>query len=74
MKTITFLLRAFGFENLQDLRVSTFGFVENKTVLIYSSIVSFFTMLINSIPSVFGVEIAFYIAYVYLDPSAYKDN
>ncbi len=64
MKTITFLLQAFGFSNWQDLRISLFGFVENKGALINGAIAAYFTMLLDSIPKLFGVEQAFFFAYV----------
>ncbi len=64
MNTITFLLHAFGFENWQDLRISLFGFALNKQVLISSGVIGFFSMLLDKIPLVFGVEYAFFLAYV----------
>ncbi len=64
MKTLTFLLQAFGFENFQDLRVSTFGAVANKTALISSGILGFLSMLLDKVPLIFGVEYAFFLGYV----------
>ncbi len=66
MKTLTFLVQAFGFAGLTDLRVSLFGFIGNKSVLLSSSVVAFLAMLIDSIPTVFGVEATFFFAYVAL--------
>ncbi len=61
MKTLTFLLQAFGFTNFQDLSKSTFGFITNKT-LIVGSIASIFTTELSV--SLFGVNWAFLSAYV----------
>ncbi len=63
MKTLTFLLQAFGFANIQDLGKSTFGFISGK-VLFINGVLGFLISLFNSIPFVFGVEQSFFLAYV----------
>lgn len=64
MKTVTFLLRAFGFYNFEDLRNSAFGFVMNREVMTGGSIVAFFATIADNIQPIFGVEWFFLIAYV----------
>ncbi len=61
MKTLTFLLQAFGFVSLQDLSKSTFGFVTNKALVI-GSVTSIFTAELSLI--LFGVKWVFFLAYV----------
>ncbi len=65
MNTLTFLIRAFGFENWQDFKVSSFGFI-HKDIVIGGGVVAFFTSVLDAIPCVFGVQYAFFFAYVML--------
>ncbi len=64
MKTLIFLLQAFGFDGWQDLKVSTFGFVQNKGVAVGSGVAGFGAMLLDKVPMLFGVQYAFFLAYV----------
>lgn len=64
MNTLTFLLKAFGFQDWQDLKISTFGFVQSEKVVVSSGVVGFGAMLLDAIPTLFGVHYAFFFAYV----------
>lgn len=64
IKTVTFLIQAFGFESWVDLKTSLFGFVQSKSVIVGSGAVGFGAMLLDAIPTLFGVQYAFFLAYV----------
>ena len=59
MKTINFLLQGFGFADLTDARVSTFGFMMSKGVLSAGAILGF-------IKTLFGVDAVFLGAFALL--------
>ncbi len=64
MVKLIFFLQAFGFENFKDLKISTFGFILNKWVLISSIITAGGINVLNSKCPFFGLQYRFFIAYV----------
>lgn len=58
MKTIEFLLKGFGFDNVIDFKTSTFGFITEK-VIAYSS-------LLALVKTLFGVDWLFFTGYTCL--------
>ena len=62
MKTLTFILQGFGFENWLDFKISTFGFVAIKTV----KSATLMAGLLSFIDTAFGFNHKFLIAYVVL--------
>lgn len=58
MKTIEFLLKGFGFDNMIDFKTSTFGFITEK-VIAYSSLLAF-------VKTLFGVDWLFFTGYTCL--------
>ncbi|MGY6649108.1 phage holin family protein [Wenyingzhuangia sp. IMCC45574] len=58
MKTLDFIVQAFGFAGIENFKLSTFGFMSHKIVSL--------SMLVAVIKSFFGVNHAFVFAYVAL--------
>ncbi|MDC9722359.1 MAG: phage holin family protein [Urechidicola sp.] len=63
MKTINFLFQAFGFADVTDFKISTFGFIISVKFLKWASVAAFLTSIVQAI---FGFSWQFLLAYVLL--------
>ncbi len=64
MEKLLFFLQAFGFKDFDDLKLSTFGFILNKWILISSAAVGGGCSILDIIYPFFGVQYRVFIAYV----------
>ncbi len=60
MKNIDFILQGFGFENLQDFKISTFGFILSSKIVKATGVLAFIATLTQEL---FGLHWKFMIAY-----------
>lgn len=58
MKKVNFILDGFGFEDLNDFKLSTFGFITQKVVSCSS--------VLALVKTLFGVDWLFFVGYVFL--------
>ncbi len=63
MKTIDFILKGFGFENLQDFKVSAFGFVLTSKI---TKVTAFLALVASFLHDLLGVKPMFLGAYCVL--------